>query len=179
MARYAALLRAVNVTGVNRVPMKALAELIVSLGHGDVVTYIQSGNVALTSVLDGASLRTQLRDAINQEFALTIDLTVFDATELAAVAASSPYVVDGAPMDSTYVGFLGELPTAEAIARLDPDRSPPDEFTVIDRAVHLLYRNGAGKTKLTSAYFERALSTMMTVRNWNTIQRMVALTGDA
>ena len=42
---FAALLRGINVGGRNRLSMPELAELFRALGHEDVVTYIQSGNV--------------------------------------------------------------------------------------------------------------------------------------
>ncbi|HEU5420497.1 MAG TPA: DUF1697 domain-containing protein, partial [Streptosporangiaceae bacterium] len=49
MPRYAALLRGINVGGRNKVAMADLREIVESLGHTDVATYIQSGNVVFTS----------------------------------------------------------------------------------------------------------------------------------
>ena len=42
---FVALLRGVNVGGRARVPMGELRLLFEALGHTDVVTYIQSGNI--------------------------------------------------------------------------------------------------------------------------------------
>ena len=47
--RYVALLRGINVGGRNKVPMADLHEAIEAVGHTDVTTYIQSGNVLFTS----------------------------------------------------------------------------------------------------------------------------------
>ena len=51
MTVCAALLRGINVGGKNKLPMAALRELFATLGHEDVVTYIQSGNVVFTSTV--------------------------------------------------------------------------------------------------------------------------------
>src|SRR5882724_587803 len=48
MPRYVALLRGVNDGGKNKVPMTELRALVESLGHSDVVTFIQSGNIVFT-----------------------------------------------------------------------------------------------------------------------------------
>ena len=45
MATHVALLRGINVGGKNKVAMADLREVVAGLGHADVSTYIQSGNV--------------------------------------------------------------------------------------------------------------------------------------
>ena len=49
MPRYVALLRGINVGGRNKVPMADLRRVAASLGHTEVATYIQRGNVVFTS----------------------------------------------------------------------------------------------------------------------------------
>jgi uncharacterized protein (DUF1697 family) len=49
MPSHVALLRGINVGGRNKVAMADLRKVVESLGHGDVATYIQSGNVVFTS----------------------------------------------------------------------------------------------------------------------------------
>jgi uncharacterized protein (DUF1697 family) len=48
MGTHVALLRGINVGGHNRVAMPDLRKVVASLGHTDVATYIQSGNVIFT-----------------------------------------------------------------------------------------------------------------------------------
>ena len=47
--KHVALLRAINVSGRNKLPMKDLAAMFVAAGCRDVVTYIQSGNVVFNA----------------------------------------------------------------------------------------------------------------------------------
>lgn len=49
MPTHVALLRGINVGGRNRVAMADLREVVLGLGHTEVATYIQSGNVVFTS----------------------------------------------------------------------------------------------------------------------------------
>ncbi|EAH2243911.1 DUF1697 domain-containing protein, partial [Listeria monocytogenes] len=51
MGNYVALLRAVNVAGKNKVNMKNLKGALEEEGFQNVVTYIQSGNLVLSSIL--------------------------------------------------------------------------------------------------------------------------------
>ena len=48
MPTHVVLLRGVNNLGSKKVTMAELREVVTSLGHADVMTYIQSGNVLFT-----------------------------------------------------------------------------------------------------------------------------------
>jgi len=65
MASHVALLRGINVGGRNKVPMTDLREVVTSLGHTGVTTYIQSGNVLFSTVgTDTAMLAAALESAV-------------------------------------------------------------------------------------------------------------------
>jgi len=61
------------------------------------------------------------------------------------------------------------------VARLDPDRSPPDRFVVAGCDVHLHLPNGVARSKLTNDYFGRALGIVSTVRNWRTVSKLLEM----
>jgi uncharacterized protein (DUF1697 family) len=70
---HVALLRGINNLGSKKVAMAELREVVTSLGHTDVMTYIQSGNVLFTPRLtdsetagrtDTAALAAELERAI-------------------------------------------------------------------------------------------------------------------
>ena len=67
-------------------------------------------------------------------------------------------------------------PAAEAVAKLDPDRSPPDRFAVLGKEVYMHLLTGAAKTKLTNAWMDSKLSTVSTARNWATVLKLHELT---
>jgi uncharacterized protein (DUF1697 family) len=67
MGTYVAMLRSINVGGRNRIPMADLRALVSSLGFGDVVTYIQSGNVVLTGSGTATAVARAIEDRITAE----------------------------------------------------------------------------------------------------------------
>ena len=62
MRTHVALLRGINVLGRNKVAMAELRHVVESLGHGDVATYIQSGNVVFTADKPDANCATLADD---------------------------------------------------------------------------------------------------------------------
>jgi uncharacterized protein (DUF1697 family) len=172
---YVALLRGINVGGKNKVPMAELRELFGTLGHEDVVSYIQSGNVVFTSTVKPAQAASDLAAAIVKEFGLRVPVIVRTRAELAKVITGNPYLKRGADASKLHVTFLADRPSAAAIKQLDPDRSRPDEFTVQGREIFMFMPNGMGRTKLTIDYFEKRLGTQGTARNWNTVNKLLDL----
>jgi uncharacterized protein (DUF1697 family) len=173
---HVALLRAVNVGGRNGLPMKDLAALCEAAGCRDVVTYIQSGNVAFSaSAAVAKKLPAALRRAIQAHAKIDVPVIVRDAAALAAVARENPLLEDGAQLGELHVGFLADAPTAARVAALDPARSPPDVFVVRDREVYFRFPKGVGKSKLTVTYFDAKLATTITLRNWRTVGALLEL----
>jgi uncharacterized protein (DUF1697 family) len=171
---YAALLRGINVGGKNKVPMPQLKALFEDLGHSDVVTYIQSGNVVFRArQADARAIEQRITDV----FGLDVAVVLRTGSELAAAAVGNPFLVQGADTKPLYVVFLGREPAADAVEQLDPDRSPGDRFSVHGREVYLDLPNGGGRTKLNLDYLERRLGVKGTARNWNTVLKLVELTG--
>ncbi|MBX7098718.1 MAG: DUF1697 domain-containing protein [Myxococcaceae bacterium] len=172
--RQVALLRGINVGGNNIIPMKQLVELCQKkLGWEDVQTYIQSGNVVFTS--DEARPAEVLRAAIAKRFKLDIPVVTRTAKALDTVVKGNPF--PGADPKLLHVGFLSTTPTATQVARLDPERSPGDEFRVVGSHLYVNYAGGVAKTKLTPQYLDSRLETMCTARNWRTVLTLQELLG--
>jgi uncharacterized protein (DUF1697 family) len=85
----------------------------------------------------------------------------------------NPFLLEGAAPDTLHLAFLADEPTAAAIAKLDPDRSPPDRFRVVGHHIYLHCPAGFGNTKLTNTYFDSKLATISTVRNWRTVTTLL------
>ena len=174
-ATHVALLRGINVGGKNMLPMKALAELCEAEGCAAVRTYIQSGNVLLRAPrARAARLAGALAARIEREHGFAVPVVLRTVDELARIARSNPFLPRG-PAEQLHVLFLADEPTEEALAALDPRRSPPDVFTVAGREIFLRLPNGAARTKLTNAWFDSRLATTSTMRNWRTVLELVRL----
>ena len=129
MTTFVALLRAVNVSGQNRVPMAELRTTMAAAGYGDVRTYLQSGNIVFAAAADpdadaGAGrqaaaaqeLATAVHRLIERKFGCDVRVLVLTAAELARVAVANPFLrAAGSGFDekSLHATFLEE-PASEA-----------------------------------------------------------------
>lgn len=173
--RYVALLRGVNVGGRNRLPMADLREIFSAAGCSAVRTYIQSGNVVFEAEQDLAErVPEMVTESIRRRFGHETAVVVRSHEELRQVAASSPFDASGDPR-FLQVAFLEDTPGAEAVSRLDPQRSPPDAFAVRGRHVYLHYPDGVARSKLTNEYLAARLRTASTMRNWRTVLKLLEM----
>ena len=118
MASHVALLRGINVGGRNKVPMADLRQVVASLGHTGVSTYIQSGNVLFsTADTDNAKLAAALESAIEDRFGIWSSVVVLSRDELAQVLAANPYPDEPNPK-LVHVVFLNAEPPDDLLGRV-------------------------------------------------------------
>ena len=79
VAGYIALLRGINLGSTRKIAMPELRDLLHSLGYADARTYIQSGNIVLTSHEDARQLATRLERAIEERFKLRVPVLLAPA----------------------------------------------------------------------------------------------------
>jgi uncharacterized protein (DUF1697 family) len=177
---YVSLLRAVNVGG-RTIPMSDLRAVYQDLGHTDVVTYVQSGNVvSRTSTRRAPGVERAVSRALAERFGFDVEVLVRTPQQLQALLDDNPFVARRrkAPAPTTlHVTFLAHAPDAEHVRALDEREFAPDEFHVRAQAreVYVSCPNGYGRTKITNAWFERKLGVAATTRNWNTVGKLVEL----
>lgn len=91
MRRYIALLRGVNISGKNKVPMAELKLGFESLGFSDVRTWLNSGNVVFSGEeTEPAALTGQIDGMIQRRFGLEIPVFVLPQEELADILRHAP-----------------------------------------------------------------------------------------
>ena len=177
-AVHIALLRGINVGGKNKLPMKDLAALFREAGCEDVRTYIQSGNVIFRAGAAPADAIPSLISAsIEERFGYRVPVVTRTAEDLRATVEANPFAE--AEANKLLVLFLADAPNPEHVEALDPNRSPGDEFVVVGREVFLHCPNGFARSKLTNSYFDSALSTTSTGRNWRTVGKLLEMAGDS
>jgi uncharacterized protein (DUF1697 family) len=175
MTRFIALLRGINVGGHNKVPMAALRETCESVGCAEVATYIQSGNVVLTSSLDAKKLRDVLETAIAERLGVSPVVVIRTRHQLADVIAGNPFT--DADTDHLHVAFLSEKPDASQVAALAELDYPPEDVAVRGTEAYFHLPNGLGRAKIPEL-FGRRVKTPATVRNWRTVNKLLQMSAN-
>jgi uncharacterized protein (DUF1697 family) len=170
---YVALLRGVNVGGARPLPMERLRALFAEAGANSVESLIQSGNVVFAATEASApQILADVGARISREFGFAAPMVLRDATAWKALIDANPYLRTGADPDTLHALCLSATPSREALARLDPRRSPGDEFEVRGRDIYLRLPSGVARTKLTNAWFDSKLRVTSTLRNWRTVLKL-------
>src|SRR5690625_3931212 len=118
MARCAALLRGVNVGGVN-LKMADVADALTRAGFTDVRTVLASGNVLLDSPDDAAAVRATAEAALQQRFDYPARVLVDDIDTLRALVAGYPFEPE-VPGYHSYVTFVGDTAALKELSGLTP-----------------------------------------------------------
>ncbi|MBX3093613.1 MAG: DUF1697 domain-containing protein [Cryobacterium sp.] len=176
MTAHVALLRGINVGGKNLIRMPDLADAISRAGCTNVSTYIQSGNVLLTTeTLSGTQLEEHLERALDERFNLPIRVVTRTRDELARIVTSAP-ADHGSPLLRSDVIYLKHPLTVEdALARFPEPREGVDTVTPGPGVIYFSRLDAqASKTRLT-----RIIGTpdyqYMTIRNWRTTTKLLEL----
>jgi len=175
--QYLALLRGINVGGKNLIKMSDLKACFEELGFSNVLTYIQSGNVLFQSgEKDKNILTNKIEKELSEKFDYQSRLVTITHKELAGIVHEAPK------------GFGKDLQKyrCDVIFLKEP-------LTVKEAMKNVQVRDGvdnayAGKTvlyfsRLTSRASQSYLSKIivppmyqnMTIRNWNTTTKLLAL----
>lgn len=165
--KYAALLRGINVGGSRKVPMADLRALLTSLGHDAVRTHLQSG------------LAAELAEAIGERFGFPVDVIVRDHAYLRSVVEACPFPAAELEARQLHVTYFSAPVEADRFAAIDAPAFRPEEFRLGDRALYLYAPDGLGRSKLAEALARPRVNKglVATSRNWNTVTKLVELTG--
>jgi uncharacterized protein (DUF1697 family) len=175
--RYAALLRAVNLPGHNKISMAALKELCESLQFADVRTLLQSGNVVFSAQLrPNTELETLLEKEAEKRFGLVTNFFVRRGSEFQAMVNENPFPRE-AERDPSHLVllFLRNEPTAEAVDALQESIVGRELVRAVGRHAYVVYPDGIGTSRLSMAMIEKKLG-RCTGRNWNTVLKLRDLT---
>lgn len=183
------LLRGINVGGRNRLAMADFVAVLESLGHEEVVTYIQSGNAAFRAgalrrgeTADPAALAGAVEKALALRCGVTCGAVAVSRDEFAEVIAANPYV-SGAGRDpkTVHVVLRGadftpdELTAMSAAYDRARAKGSPDEMTVVGRTLYLQTPAGLGRSELAAQLSRTAGMRSGTARNWATVTRLAEL----
>lgn len=169
MARHALMLRGINLGPTRRVPMAELRALLTDAGYQEVATYVQSGNIVLSSDEPLPALESAVAALIGERFGFEVPVLGRSAQELKAVLAHDP--IPGAAEDPKHyqVTFLATEPAAHVLARLGERASDSERVAIHGRELYSWHPDGIARSKLASSLTAKELGASATARNWTTV----------
>jgi len=176
---YVALLRAVNLAGVNKISMGDLRQLLLDEGMTEPQTLLQSGNVVFRGPAAAASkLEQRLESAAAKRLRLDTSFFVRSAAEWKQLIADNPFRAEatGDPGHLLVLCMKAAAPKS-AEGTLQKAIRGREIVRVLAQQAYIVYPDGIGRSKLTSAVIEKHLGCRATARNWNTVSKLGALCG--
>src|SRR5580765_3013846 len=175
MRRHIVLLRGINIGSRNRIAMPKLREALEEAGFEDVQTYVQSGNVVLSSSGTAAAVAREVNGQISKSFGLDIDVVVRARAQLAKVVELNP-LEDVAKDPKRYqVSFLSAKLSAAVMRKLEETAAPSERVVLAAREIYAWHPDGIGRSRLWTLLAGRGLGVTATARNWTTVTKLLEL----
>ena len=179
MSECVALIRGINVGRGKRVAMADLRDMIVGIGHTNVRTLLNSGNVLFQSKRPNvAKIAASIEAAINGACGFSAAVTVITAQELDLIVGENPllHVVDDHARH--LVAFVTHPKHLETLRPMLKEAWTPNALGITERAAYLWCATGLLDSKLLQAFSRKAGATV-TTRNWATVLKLQAASQEA
>ena len=176
--KYVALLRGINVGGNNIIKMEQLKACFEAGGFQQVMTYIQSGNVLFESDDENrANITSTIEGTLSQTFNYSARVVVRSYAEIQRVVSDVPEDWKHRTDLRCNIAFIKEPVTAsEAFQEIHP-KEGIDSVAIGEGVLYL----STLLSSLTKSAFVKLVSKKiyqdMTIRNYNTTQKLLALMG--
>lgn len=175
MSIHVALLRGINVGKAKRIAMADLRALLEGLGHTDVATLLNSGNIVFrASKGTPKKLAADISAAIASQLGIEVPVIVVPAKDFALIAKDNPFAKTAADPSRLLIAFVPEASALSAVSAIAPLVVAPEQFHVGTHAAYLHCARGILESKAGEALVGKA-GKAATTRNWATVQKLLAL----
>lgn len=176
MQTHIILLRGINVSGHNTIKMDALTKVLIKLGYENVQTYIQSGNVILESDETPSKIAFTIKQELFKEFGHDVPVIVICRKDLEECLSNNLFLKEkDADTKKLYAAFLSMDLNENSIHDLKISNIKPDEVQLDRNKIYIKYAVSPAKTRLDQKYIEKKLNLKATIRNWNTVVKLLEL----
>lgn len=176
MPRYVALLRGINVGGNTMIKMEDLRAMFEGLGFENVVSYINSGNLAFDArKASEDSLVAKIEAAIESHVGNPVQVMVREQNDIPRVLANNPFEGQYTSHKEMHVLFLKNELSQENEKWLSETAPSGERFSVAGREIYCHLPMGVADSYLGRGQFEKILKVAVTARNWRTVEKLAEL----
>jgi uncharacterized protein (DUF1697 family) len=158
--------------------MPALRVCLASDGLEDIRTYVQSGNIVVSSDERPEDLARRCRALIEAEFGLKVAVFARTRDELAQVVSLNPLKGVADNPKRYQVTFLSSELKPEQVERLAALAAPPERLVAIGRELYSWHPEGIGRSKLWGRMAGTGVGVTATARNWTTVTTLLQMADD-
>jgi uncharacterized protein (DUF1697 family) len=174
MTECIALIRGINVGRTKRIAMSELRSLFVGLGHENVRTLLNSGNVLFRCARPNTGkLALAIQNAMADTCGITASVAVITAANLAAIVRENPLLRVAKDPARHLVAFAARPRSLVPLRSMMDESWAPDALAINSRAAYLWCADGVLDSKLSRMFSRRAAQTV-TTRNWATVLKLLA-----
>lgn len=168
------LFRGINVGGNKIAKMETLRGVLTKAGFGKVATYIQSGNVVLTSGKTAKATAEEVEAVFAATFGFSSRVSIRSVAEWRAVVDANPFPQGTDDPKRLHAVILDAAPDDAAAGRLQALATESERFRIENGVFYLYTPDGFGISKL-AAGLDRALKVPLTARNWRTVLTLLEM----
>jgi uncharacterized protein (DUF1697 family) len=156
--------------------MPELRELLDEAGFSGVRTYVQSGNVVLSSSLSAAELEQEAARLIDERFGFSVPVVVRTRDELTAVIERNPFGQVATNPKRYQVTFLSCALDPSVASSISALQVAPEQVAVVNREIYTWHPDGIARSKLWAKLSsEQFLGVTGTARNWSTVTTLLSM----
>jgi len=153
--------------------MSDLKAAFEGLGFENVVTYINSGNLAFDAKKTAESrLVDRIEDGVEAKFGRRVDVMVREQKDIKRIIKNNPFEGQYESHKHMHVLFLREPMPKEKEELLQASAFPGEKYDVREREIYNLLPNGVAGSLLTKGFFEKKPRVSYTGRNWRTVEKL-------
>lgn len=173
MPNYIVFLRGINVSGQKKIKMLDLKGALCNAGLSEVKTYIQSGNLVISSEKTSNQVKKIVQNGIAKNFGFEVPALVKTVKEIESILKFIPF--QNANEKQLYFTLWYEKPSDGLLQNFEQYSYENEDFHIAEACVYLNCKKGAGKAKLNNNLIEKKLGVTVTTRNLNTMRKMLEL----
>lgn len=178
MKTYVAFMRGINVGGNGLIKMDQLRDALSVAGLENVRTYIQSGNVLFDSpVIDNSKLAGSISASIKRAFDMDVAVAVFTGSQWREVIKDAPawWGKDPAWKHNIFI-VLAPTSAADAMEEIGELKPGMEKLALGKNVMYQSYEFAqTGRATTGSKLVSRPIYKQLTIRNFNTAQKIALL----
>jgi uncharacterized protein (DUF1697 family) len=165
-------------TGKNKVPMARLREVLAKAGFENVRTYIQSGNVLVNTPLSAHEVERSVHEHIKKEIGADLVVVVRTGAALQRVLDENPFG-PGYDLSRVFFTLFATTPPAQRTTELLAQDFSPEKLAIVKDAAYMFIPGPYGRRMLSSNFLEKKLGVAATMRNHNTMSKLIEMSAES